>query len=240
MQKSISLLEGLALLMLPIIIIVSALRGFSGTRLWMILTALLGIIPFFLSLEKESPKAREVLPVVIFAALAASSRVLFAPFPNVKPITAVILTAGVSLGGRAGFLAGVLAAFSSNIFFGQGPWTPLQMYSWGIVGLIAGLAGGNGKTSTNVDNKKTIFKSRLACLLWGFLSALLYGFILDTWYIASYISNPSLSSALLAYAAGIPGNITHGISTAMFFSLICPSWTKMIGRIRRKYGLESG
>lgn len=227
MRKSISPLEGLALLILPVIMIAGAFRGFSGTRLWIILTALLGIVPFFMTLEKESPKAREVLPVVIFAALAAASRVLFAPFPNVKPMTAVILTAGVALGGRAGFLVGALAAFSSNIFFGQGPWTPLQMYSWGLLGLITGCLV-----------KKELFKNRIVCLIWGFLSALLYGLILDTWYISGYVSNPTMSSALLAYAAGLPGNILHGISTAVFFSLICPSWTKMIGRIRRKYGLE--
>lgn len=229
MRKSISLPEGLFLLILPTIMIASALRGFSSARLWIILTALLGIVPFFMNLEKDRPKAREVLPVVIFAALAAASRVLFAPFPNVKPMTAVILTAGVALGGRAGFLVGVLAAFSSNIFFGQGPWTPLQMYSWGLTGLISGLIANAGHKNT--------FKKRLVCLMWGFLSALLYGFILDTWYISSYVSNPDLGSALLAYAAGLPGNVAHGVSTAIFFSLICPSWTKITDRIRAKYGL---
>ena len=38
-------------------------------------------------------------------------------------------------------MVGAVAALASNLFFGQGPWTPWQMAGWGIAGLIgAGLA----------------------------------------------------------------------------------------------------
>ena len=36
-------------------------------------------------------------------------------------------------------MVGALAALASNFFFGQGPWTPWQMYAWGLVGYGAGL-----------------------------------------------------------------------------------------------------
>lgn len=32
----------------------------------------------------------------------------------------------------------VMAALVSNLFFGQGPWTPWQMFSWGIIGFLSG------------------------------------------------------------------------------------------------------
>ena len=31
--------------------------------------------------------------------------------------------------------------FVSNVFFGQGPWTPWQMLSMGLVGYLAGVMG---------------------------------------------------------------------------------------------------
>ena len=46
-----------------------------------------------------------------------------------------------SLGGAPGFAVGAVAALASNLFFGQGPWTPWQMIGWGGAGLLgAGLA----------------------------------------------------------------------------------------------------
>ena len=40
------------------------------------------------------------------------------------------------LGGAPGFMVGAIAALASNLFFGQGPWTPWQMVGWGGVGLF--------------------------------------------------------------------------------------------------------
>ena len=40
---------------------------------------------------------------------------------------------------RPGFMVGALAALASNVFFGQGPWTPWQMVGWGGVGVAGAL-----------------------------------------------------------------------------------------------------
>ena len=49
------------------------------------------------------------------------------------------------LGRRAGpgpgFMVGATTALVSNLFFGQGPWTPWQMLAWGVVGAAGGLLG---------------------------------------------------------------------------------------------------
>ena len=137
------------------------------------------------------------------------------------------MTAGAALGSRAGFLTGALAALASNLFFGQGPWTPLQMYAWGLLGCLAGALSRRG-----------LFSSRPWLCLWGVLGGLLYGVILDSWYIAAYVDGPTLLSAGAAYLAGLPGNLAHGLSTAAFLALICPPWNKQIQRIRKKYGME--
>ncbi len=91
--------------------------------------------------ERSRPDARIVALVGALAAFAALGRIAFAPVPNVKPTTDIVLIAGFALGGGPGFMVGALAGLTSNLFFGQGPWTPWQMAAWGVTGLIgAGLA----------------------------------------------------------------------------------------------------
>src|SRR3954447_18962966 len=91
--------------------------------------------------ERSRPPARVLALVAALAALAAIGRVAFAAFPNVKPTTDIVLFSGYTLGGPAGFAAGALAALVSNVFLGQGPWTPWQMTAWGVVGLLGALVG---------------------------------------------------------------------------------------------------
>jgi energy-coupling factor transport system substrate-specific component len=91
--------------------------------------------------ERSHPSARVLALVATLAALAALGRIAFAPLPNVKPTTDIVLLTGYVLGGAPGFAVGAVAAVASNLFFGQGPWTPWQMAGWGVAGLIgAGVA----------------------------------------------------------------------------------------------------
>src|SRR6059058_3654983 len=91
--------------------------------------------------ERSRPPARVLALVAALAALAAIGRVAFAAFPNVKPTTDIVLFSGYALGGPPGFAVGALAALVSNVFLGQGPWTPWQMTAWGLVGLGGALFG---------------------------------------------------------------------------------------------------
>ena len=86
--------------------------------------------------ERSHPSARVLALVATLAALAALGRIAFAPLPNVKPTTDIVLLTGYVLGGAPGFAVGAVAALASNLFFGQGPWTPWQMVGWGGAGLF--------------------------------------------------------------------------------------------------------
>src|SRR5690349_16217282 len=85
--------------------------------------------------ERERPSTRVLALVAALAALAALGRVAFAPLPNVKPTTDIVLLSGYVLGGAPGFVVGAVSALASNLFFGQGPWTPWQMVAWGGCGI---------------------------------------------------------------------------------------------------------
>ena len=95
----------------------------------------LALVAGFAWYERSHPTARVLALVATLAALAALGRIAFAPLPNVKPTTDIVLLTGYALGGAPGFAVGAVAALASNVFFGQGPWTPWQMGAWGGVGV---------------------------------------------------------------------------------------------------------
>ena len=103
------------------------------------IVAFLSCVPFFIRFEKGVNGARELVVIAVMTAFSIVGRLVFAPLPGFKPVTAFTVISGVALGPEAGFLVGSLSAVVSDFFFGQGPWTPFQMFSWGILGFIAGV-----------------------------------------------------------------------------------------------------
>lgn len=123
----------------PVVLVACAIANFDQTALLTLVVVLASIGIFFASYEASRPRLRDIMPTVVLAALAAAGRILFAPIPDFKPVSAIAIIAGVAFGRKSGFMVGALAALASNFFFGQGPWTPWQMYAWGLVGYGAGL-----------------------------------------------------------------------------------------------------
>src|SRR5436305_256601 len=89
--------------------------------------------------ESGADSTRELAVIATLAAAASAGRVLFAAVPGVQPVTVIAIVAGASLGLRAGVATGALAAFVSNLFLGQGIWTPQQMLGWGVCGAAGAL-----------------------------------------------------------------------------------------------------
>lgn len=132
-------LEVVAVLATPIVLAVCAVANLDQTTLLSLVVVLASLAVFFASYEHSRPRLRDVMPTAVLAALGAAGRILFAPIPDFKPVSAIAIIAGVAFGRKSGFMVGALAALASNFFFGQGPWTPWQMYAWGMVGYGAGL-----------------------------------------------------------------------------------------------------
>src|ERR671923_774155 len=85
--------------------------------------------------ELSRPPARIVALVAALAALAVAGRLAFAAVPNVVATTDIVLITGFAVGAAPGFAVGALAAAVSNLWLGQGPWTPWEMAGWGMVGV---------------------------------------------------------------------------------------------------------
>ena len=219
-------LEPLALVAVPAALIACAFLGIEQSALLTVVVAVGAIAVFFASFEASRPALRQVMPTVVLAALAAAGRVLFAPFPDVKPVSAICIVAGAVFGRRCGFMVGALAALVSNFFFGQGPWTPWQMYAWGLVGYVAGALAARG------------WLDRTPVLLgYGFLSALLYGLLLNGWYVIGFAHPITWPTIVAAYGAGLPFDLVHGAATVVFLAALYVPWRRKLTRIKRKFAL---
>ena len=123
-------------------------------------------------------------------------------------------------------MVGAVAALVSNFFFGQGSWTPWQMYAWGLVGYLGGVLSDHGALGR-----------AWALYAWGFVSALMYGAILNGYYVLGFVRPLTWPAVAVAYAAGAPLDIVHGIATAGFLAAIWLPWGRAIRRVVAKYDL---
>ena len=117
-------------------------RKFYITSVLLIVYAML---PFFFVFERKRPQARELVVLAVLCAIAVASRGAFVWAANFKPMAAIIMIAGMAFGAEAGFLVGAVSAFVSNFFFGQGIWTPWQMFAFAMAGFLAGDRLGSGQ-----------------------------------------------------------------------------------------------
>ncbi len=185
------------------------------------------IIPFFISFEKKEIRAEEVVLISLLAAIAAIGRIPFASIPSVQPTTFVIIMTGLSFGGEVGFLVGSTGALVSNIVLGQGPWTPWQMFAWGMVGLTAGIFRGS-----------SLCKSRIGRSIFGIIWGFLFGWIMNLWSLF-YFQSEALSWKLFIASciSSFKFDLTHAITNVVFLNLFSDKWEKIFDRVKIKYGI---
>ncbi|MDO4541350.1 MAG: ECF transporter S component [Bacillota bacterium] len=200
-------------------------RQYMAVSLLIILEIML---PFFVLFENRKPEAREIIVIAVVAALAAAGRAAFFMVPHFKPVLAIVIIAAIALGPQAGFLVGAMAEFVSNFLFGQGPWTPWQMFAFGIVGFLTGLI-----------YKKGLLPKKLPVLcVYGFVMAVTFcGVLLDTSVIFTTASEIKSASAVAIYISGFPVNVVHGVATAIFLYFLTNPMCDKIERVKKKYGI---
>ena len=103
----------------PAVIIIGTLAAGSRAYVWLsICVAVLSCVPFFIAFEKKSGTGR-MLILAVMVSLSVLGRFAFSALPHFKPVTAIVVIAGIYLGAESGFLCGALSAVLSNIIFGQ-------------------------------------------------------------------------------------------------------------------------
>lgn len=217
------------LVMIPLTMFIS-LRYLGDRKYYFVslLIAIYTMVPFFMLFEKREPKARELILISVMVALAVAGRGALYFLPHVKPVIAIVIISGLGFGAEAGFLVGAMSAFVSNFFFGQGPWTPWQMFTYGFIGFVAGI----------LFKKKLLPNNKIAISIFGFLSILcIFGPILNpasALMAQGYVDLDSLKRYMLS---GLPVDLVHGSATAIFLWFLAEPMLEKIERVRIKYGL---
>ncbi len=215
-------------LIIPLTIIFGVLffgnRKYYFTSLIVILEVML---PFFSAFENKKPKAREITVISVLCALGVAGRIAFFMLPQFKPVVALIIITGLCLGGETGFLVGAVIGFISNFYFGQGPWTPWQMFASGIIGYISGLISGI----------KIFTKRKIVLSVFGFFATIvLYGTLANLSSVFMWQEFPTLEIILSVFLTGLPMDILHGISTAFFLWFLWEPLSEKLERLKLKYG----
>jgi energy-coupling factor transport system substrate-specific component len=185
----------------------------------------LALVAGFAWYERSHPSARVLALVASLAALAALGRIAFAPLPNVKPTTDIVLLAGYVLGGAPGFAVGAVAAPASNLFFGQGPWTPWQMVGWGGAGLLgAALARAAGRDLGRVP-------LAAVCAVAG----LGYGALMNLSLWVTYSGDHTLPKLGAVFATSFPFDVAHALGNAAFCLAFGPALVRALRRYRTRF-----
>lgn len=218
----------LILLLIPLTIYVGVF--FLGDRKYYFISLLIIIetmIPFCMVFESRKPKARELIVISVLCAIAVAGRTVFFMLPQLKPVVAIIIISGVCFGGETGFLVGAVTGFVSNFFFGQGPWTPWQMFAFGIIGFIAGI----------LFKKGFLRKTKVSLCIFGFIATLvIYGGIMNPASVIMMQTKITWEMIASAYIMGIPFDLIHALGTVLFLWFISEPMIDKLERIKIKYG----
>lgn len=193
--------------------------------LFSLVLVIVSMLPFFIRFELKRVQTREIVLIALLAAVAAVSRVPFTVLPSVQPTSFVIIASALVFGAESGFMIGALAALVSNMFLGQGPWTPWQMFGWGMIGWTAGLL------------RDVLIVHRWRLLGFGFLWGFLFGWIMNVWSASGLIPNHDWTGIAFIYASSFYFDLFHALSNVFFLALFGGAWIKVLERFKRKYGL---
>ncbi|UOR12426.1 ECF transporter S component [Halobacillus amylolyticus] len=160
--------------------------------------------------------------IAMLASIAIAGRLVMANIPNVQPVTAIIIITGFWLGPFSAIIMAFLTTFLSNVFLGMGYWTIWQVVSWSIIGMAAGLIG----------------KYWSAIPVWllsiyGFISGILYGFIISLTMRAA--GQPFWAY----YLAGLPLDLNHAASNVIFILVLSPVLGTLFSRYQKRHAISN-
>ena len=189
------------------------------------------MIPFGVAFETRKVSARDLVTVAVLCALAAVGRTAFFMIPNFNPVIAIVIISGVAFGCETGYITGAVTMLVSNMVFGQGPWTPWQMFSMGLVGFAAGLVFNNSKIRGEQLTRLSL------CVFGGFCCIIIYGGIMNPASVIMWQPAVNLQMILAAYVTGFPFDVVQGFATVLFLWLMACPFLEKLDRIKIKYGV---
>jgi len=170
--------------------------------------------------ESGNDSTRELAVIATLGAAAAAGRVVFAAIPGVQPVTVIAVVAGAALGLRAGVATGALAAFVSNLFLGQGIWTPQQMLGWAACGAVGALLA-------------PALRHRYALAAVCFVLGLLFSASMDVWLWYGFFPH-TVAAFTAVIGRGLWFDLAHAIGNVVLALAVGPELRRMLDRYGKR------
>lgn len=215
------------LIAVPVVILVGNIV-FQGKQYAFISLAviILSLIPFIMSFEHNDHTTIKLVIIAVMISISVVSRIVFSMIPGFKPVTALVIITAMYFGGECGFITGALTALISNFFFSQGIWTPFQMFTWGIIGSIAGIIS------------KYLKSNKVLLIIYGVISAMVFSLIMDLWNVLWQDEFFNLSRYFALIISSSFFTVIYAISNVIFLFLLSKPIGSKIERIQNKYGIK--
>ncbi len=199
-----------------------ASNPFTNWGLLATVIVILAIVAFFFEFEAAAVSSKEIALVAMLGTISAVLRIPFAAIPSVQPCTYLIICSGYVFGPVAGFMVGALTPLVSNFFLGQGPWTPYQMLAWGLLGVLAACL-------------RRFNTGRIWLVLIGIVGGYLYGWIVNTWYWATFIYPLTFRTFITYQFNSIWFDSFHAVGNAFFLGLFGMRTIEILERFRQRF-----
>lgn len=187
--------------------------------------AILACVPFFIRFESRDNDVRRLVLIAVMVALSVVGRFVFAPVPGFKPVTAMVAVTAMYFGSEAGFMTGALTAVISNFYFGQGPWTPFQMFAWGITGFVIGLIAEPLKRST------------FLLVLSGIIAGVAFSLLMDVWSTLNADGTFNIMRYFSFVVSSLQFMAIYAVSNVIFLLVLSKPIGKIFERVKVKYGM---
>lgn len=155
----------------------------------------------------ELMSAKQLSQVVVLSSLAIVLRLLFGPFPNIKPITALFVVSVLYLGLWPSLMIMVITMVGTSLLMGFSSVVLWQVLSFGVLLFI-------WRYLVLPWSQKLPLSHVIESILTGFL-ALAYGFVISiptAWQFGA--------SFLPYWVNGLGFDALHALSTMLFYPII--------------------
>ncbi len=176
--------------------------------------------------DRKNTNVKKLILIGVMTGMAVVGRFIFAPFPGFKPVTAIVVIAGIYLGTEAGFYCGALTPLITNFYFGQGPWTPFQMFIWGMTGIVAALL------SNQLKNNKIVI------IVFGVISGTIFSLFMDVYSVVWLTGGWNWPTYFLMIASSLPFTVIYAISNVVFLLVLMKPIGEKLKRIIVKYQIS--
>lgn len=189
-----------------------------------VVIAIVSCVMVYCAYERRNGGIRRMVIISVMVAMAVAGRCIFAPVPGFKPVMAMVIIAAVYLGAEAGFITGSLTALISDMFFGMGPWTPFEMCTLGLIGMIAG-----------IPYIKKWLKDKVWIILYGTAAGAVYSAVMDVWTVLSIEGTFSIKRYRAAVITSMPFMLLYSVSNAVFLVILIKPIGSRLNRLNKKH-----